>query len=320
MDNYTINDNILNDFNAKGKLIDWKGKKELSLKLSDSYKRLGEEFKSKSLRVHDCGSYLEFKKFSNNSLVLHSANFCKVRLCPMCAWRRSLKIFGQVSRVMDQIDTKDFGFLFLTLTVKNCSPESLKRTINDILSAFKKMTNRRRFKKSILGFFRGLEVTHNLEMNEFHPHIHCVLLVDKSYFKTSLYLKHDDWVDMWKSCLGVEYRPVVDIRKFRASNEKAIKKSVAEVAKYTVKPGDYIFKDLNVMDETVRILDIALFRKRLTAFGGIFKEIHRRLNLDDEQDGDLINTDINVDLRDDLDYIIVKYIWNVGYSQYTKVD
>jgi plasmid rolling circle replication initiator protein Rep len=34
-----------------------------------------------------------------------------------------------------------------------------------------------------------------------------------------------------------------------------------------------------------------LYRKRLISYGGLLKEIHKELNLDDAEDGDLIHTD-----------------------------
>lgn len=48
-------------------------------------------------------------------------------------------------------------------------------------------TARRNIKKYILGAFRVLEVTHNLDLNSeffntFYPCLHCILMVDKGYF------------------------------------------------------------------------------------------------------------------------------------------
>lgn len=49
----------------------------------------------------------------------------------MCAWRRSLKIFGQVSKVMDHVEKNyNYRYIFLTLTVKNCYGEDLKDTLD----------------------------------------------------------------------------------------------------------------------------------------------------------------------------------------------
>ena len=109
---------ILEDTTESGKIRPWKEKKVNSLKLSESYERLG--YSKKAKRVKFCGSSLTYKvDVANGSKKLFSADFCKVRLCTMCSWRRSLKVFGQVSKVMDVLcKTKKYNFIFLTLTVK----------------------------------------------------------------------------------------------------------------------------------------------------------------------------------------------------------
>jgi plasmid rolling circle replication initiator protein Rep len=58
----------------------------------------------------------------------------------------------------------------------------------------------------------------------------------------------------------------------------------------------------------------------LTSFGFVFKEVHKKLNLDDMEDGDLINTDNDEDLRDDLMSVILRYQWNVGVKNYKLVE
>lgn len=88
-------------------------KKNRSSVLGAVYSILDEPIRSQ--RVFECGSFLEFR-VSESESNLQVANFCKDRLCPMCNWRRSLKIFGQVSQVMNQMD--EYDFLFLTLTVR----------------------------------------------------------------------------------------------------------------------------------------------------------------------------------------------------------
>lgn len=320
------------DVNSNGKIIDWKDKKLRTLDLSESYGRLGESFYKKAIRVQECGTYLEYRRFHDQSMKLNQANFCKVRLCPMCSWRRSLKIYGQVSKIMDHVTLdKDMEFLFLTLSTRNVDGSDLNSSINQLFKGFKKMTKRLIFKKSILGHFRALEVTHNLNKysdwyDTYHPHIHAILVVNKNYFKKSdLYINQNEWVELWQDVLGINYRPIVHIKKSKDIKGQGMQKTIAEVAKYTTKSDDYIVHDPQtneileeMTDQAVFILDKALARRRLTAFGGILKEIHQQLNLDHQEDGDLINTD-NEDLRDDLDYIIEKYSWNIGYKQYIKV-
>ena len=331
---YNINDvkdKVLIDLNNEGKVTDWQGKKLKTIELAESYRRLG--YDNKYYRVKDCGTFLEFRRYQDQSLKLNQANFCKVRLCPMCSWRRSLKIYGQVSKIMNEIvKNEDLEFIFLTLTTRNCEGQDLSDTIDNIFNAFNKMTKRVKFKKSIKGYFRALEVTHNLNImsdwfDTYHPHLHCILVVNKSYFKKpDIYITQEEWTSIWKDVLKVDYTPIVDVRRFKDSNGKGIEKSIAETAKYTVKSDDYIIREdmtneiiETLTDDAVYILDKALAHRRLTAFGGILKEYHKKLNLDDMEDGDLVNTD-NEELREDLEYIIESYHWNVGYKQYLKIN
>ena len=321
---------VLVDVNDKGKVVDWQTKKLNTLDLAESYRRLG--YENKYYRVKDCGTFLEFRRYQDQSLKLNQANFCKVRLCPMCSWRRSLKIYGQVSKVMDFIsENGDYDFIFLTLTCRNVLGEDLSGTIDTLFNSFKKMTKRKRFKQSVKGYFRALEVTHNLDyasdwFDTYHPHFHMILVVNKSYFNSRDYISQSEWTEIWKSCLKVNYNPIVYVTRFKDTGGRGIEKSIAETAKYTVTSDDYIVRDDITMeivetmtDDAVYILDKALSYRRLTAYGGILKDIHKELNLDDPEDGDLINTD-NEEIREDLDYIIERYHWNIGYKQYLKVD
>jgi plasmid rolling circle replication initiator protein Rep len=112
-------------------------------------------------------------------------------------------------------------------------------------------------------------------------------------------------------------------------------KAVAEIAKYSVKGADYLVmwqdragflkktgiklqsvqqcKDLT--DEVVGVLDKTLHRRRLVAFGGELKRVHKLLNLDDPVDGDLVVTD-NEEINKELAAIIEKYYWNAGVGNY----
>lgn len=317
-------ENQLVDISKSGKEVPWVDKKIRTLLLAESYKRLNNK---KAYRVQECGSFLEFKRYlTTGELKLQGANFCKVRLCPMCAWRRQLKIFAQVSKVMDSaLQIKDYRFIFLTLTCKNIYAEDVRNTLDNLFKSFNLLTKRKQFKQSVKGWFRALEVTHNLDVNSkdfntYHPHFHCILMVNKSYFnKPEIYISQEKWTNLWQSCLKVDYTPIVHVTAFKTKNNKQISKSVAEAAKYTAKDKDYLISDNEEMtDSSVQVLDGALANRRLTAFGGELKKIHKELNLDNAEDGDLVNTNQDEELREDVDYIIERYKWNIGYNQYIK--
>jgi len=320
----TIKNQILRDKDKTGKERPWREKKEKTVLLAKSYKRLGSK---KTYRVSECSTYLEFRKsLECESKKLFKANFCKVRLCPMCVWRREKKIFGQVSKVMDKsLNDKEYRFIFLTLTCQNIEGSELSNTLDKLFHSYKKMFERKSIKKAIKGWFRALEVTHNLDdsskdYDTYHPHFHVILMVNKSYFnKADLYLSQFDWTSLWKESLGVEYTPIVHVTAFKTGTKKQVAKSVSESAKYTVKDNDYLLpNDDEMTDSAVMILDDALANRRLVAFGGELRKIHKELNLDDAENGDLINTD-NDDIREDVGVVIERYKWHVGYKQYFKI-
>jgi plasmid rolling circle replication initiator protein Rep len=333
--------------NKKGikKDAGWKYKKKLSLYLSESFRRL--EQYGKAYRISICGNWLEFKRYEDLSLKLHMADFCRERLCPMCAWRRSRKVFGQVSKIMDYMTEKhDYDYIFLTFTVRNMLGKDLSDALDVLLKAFSDMTRRKEFKKLSKGWFRSLEITHNWGKSDYHPHIHMIVAVNKNYFARgpkTVYMSHKAWMNLWRSCAGLDYDPWVDVRKIRSDDKRGYGSyggAIAEVAKYTVKGSDYVvdldkqakemgfygeggkgFEQVKLWlegltDDVVSVLDAALKGRRLISFGGKLKEVHKLLNLADPVEGDLVNTDGDDDMREDLKYIIERYNWHVGYGDY----
>lgn len=310
-------------------------KRKRSVLLSESYTRIG--YESKASRVSSCGTELEFAyEISPDGEVsekgkLHSANFCKDRLCPMCAWRRSYKIFGQVSRIMEHLGDK-YEYLFLTLTVPSVPAESLSDTISRLVKAWANLIRQKPFKTAVRGFFRALEVTRNNDPKSksyklYHPHFHVVLAVPKSYFASKLYVTHDEWLTMWRKAYKDDSITQVDIRKAKPKNKAeamtaeesatALASAVAEIAKYAVKDTDYIHEGNEALtDEIVQTLAGALARRRLTAYGGCFDDAYQKLKLDDAEDGDLVH--INDDtINPALALLIVKYGWTAGVYKMT---
>jgi len=324
---------ILYDIKNGGtKEVTWQLHHLITLRLAQAYKRIDSP---KYQRIVNCAGYMEFRRYEDNSMKLHTANFCQTRLCPTCNWRRSYKMFAQVSKIMDSI-SDDYGFVFLTLTCKNVSGEHLNRQLNIMFSAYKALCLRKRFKAAVHGWCRTLEVTYNWKSKEFHPHFHCILAVDKTYFTSALYITQEEFCLMWQDCLNVDYKPIVDIRTFTES-EKGKGKEVAEVAKYTIKASNIMAnlqgisqysQDIQtevkritdrITDEIVFILDSALANRRLIGYGGIFKQKHKELNLDDEIDGDLIHTKDD-SIQSGLNYQIERYRWHIGYRNYVRLE
>ena len=313
--NNNMSAEVLQD-EQNGKVRPWRPKKIRSLKVADSFQRLG--FEKKAMRVRFCGSALGFlKNLKTGEKKLYSADFCRERLCPMCQWRKSMKVFHQVSKVMDRAEqeNKDIVPLFLTLTLKNCSGHDLSSTLDTVFKGWKNVIDHRKIRKIVKGWFRALEVTYNKDSDTFHPHIHAVLVVDKSYFKGKDYMETTEWVQMWRTALKLDYDPICDIRKIK--NGKGKHKAVAEVAKYTLKDTDFVHDDNELTDKLIEILSTSLKGRRLFAFGGLLKQIAKQIGIEELAEGDLVHID-EEKVREDVATVLEVYRWNFGFANYIK--
>lgn len=327
---------ILSDKNIKGKERDWKGKKKRSLLMADHHAEV-EELLKKAERMYDCGNYLVFK-MKDGRLKLYQAYFCKGRLCPMCNWRRSLKIAFQNKKIIQEVNEREkVSWVFLTLTVRNVEGEKLKDTMDQMTKAWNRFAGYAKFKKSVKGYFRAMEVTRNWDKGSewygtYHPHFHVLLAVPNSYFKKKdYYIKQAEWTDMWQRAMKIDYTPIVHIAKVKPKKdstdflevENEMQKSIAEqnavfeISKYPVKDTDVIRGNKVTLEnvQTVKDLDKALAYKRLISYGGLLKEIHKELNLEDAENGDLIHIDEDSDEVANGAVDVMAY-WHVGLNNY----
>lgn len=250
---------------------------------------------SKSNKFWTCAEVLLFAISSNDEMRLKNAWFCKDKLCPICQWRRSLKLSYWNERIIEEVvKQKEYNgkYVFLTLTVKNCHGSFLKDTIKTIHKGFDKMFRRAVFKKYCMGFIRSLEVTYNPETREFHPHLHVLMLMKNSYWeyeridgkrKLTPRLSQPDLVDMWQNSCDLDYKPNVDIRLVkRRKGHDSLEKAVIEISKYAFKPID--LKNLTDYDKryVVSSLIKGLGRVRQVGYGGVFKEVYKQLSVDEE--------------------------------------
>lgn len=320
------NNNILfsNDYNKTGDdKQQTTGKKPLiQARLTDKRKeveRLTEVVsvydKHKAMQLMDCGSYVEIDNVlkPNGELKqrIARANFCKLRICPMCAWRRSRRIYGDVTRATNYLrENENYRYMFLTLTLENVGRSEISNSIDKLLSSFSKLRKRKSWKDNIQGYFRALEVTYNSKRNDYHPHIHCILVVNKSYFDSRNYISKNEWIRLWKECLQVDYLPSVDIQAIKEVTHS----TVSEVAKYTVKPIDFFQSDINKSVEVVQTIDQALKGVRLIQYGGVYAKAKKLLKIQSISNMNLNDGTIEIDEND----ILIKTVhsWNFGTKMY----
>lgn len=343
----------LHDLRPNGTERPWAKWKREAQGLADIYEVLGCDPDNpqaahdldKASRVSECANYTEFQRHNPDGqhsgpwLTLHTANFCRNRLCPMCGWRRSLKMGSQAREVVAEANRQKvsrdgvaYKWLLVTFTVKNVSGSELGRTIDQLHKAAHNMAKTKRWKAAVKGWLRATEITHNTDVKSasfdtFHPHMHFLLCVNSRYFKSADYIPQKEWKAMWERAAGLDYDSQVNVKAVKDLENDPTKESktslggaLAEVTKYVCKPqGVVTWENPEMAVRTVLVLDRMLDGRRLTSWGGVLKEAAAKLKLDSIETGDLVHVESESEDKDAnaiADY--VAFNWSVGVSDYLK--
>lgn len=209
--------------------------------------------------ILNCGDTIFLK---NNHII--AANFCGQRLCPMCQWIKSRKVFGEIAKIYNVIKD-DYKFIFVTFTIKNTN--NLKSGIDTITNGYKRMLDNRTLKKIIKGSIRTIEITFNSQNKEWHPHLHCLYIVDCDYYSNNdKYITTEKWSNLWKKACRLEYNPVCYAESANGIN------AVSEVAKYVSKP-------FNIQNSGYAFYDLYmnLRKRRLREYTGIMRTYRKQI-------------------------------------------
>lgn len=306
---------------------DWRTLKLKSEAVSKAFDQPEKYWAARSQRMFECGSTLEFATDNHGNMRLVRALFCRDRMCPSCQKRRSMAIFHQVKAVCQSVQKvhPTMRYLLLTLTVPNVDADSLTDEIKHMTKSFDRLMKRAEVKRSVKGFFRALEVTYNGDRDDYHPHFHVLLAVPAGYFKKN-YIKQSRWLELWQESTRYPQITQVDIRPIKPNPKREgstdIESAAAEVGKYATKPSNYLCKapdgEYVAWAKPVKDLAVGIRHKRLIAFGGILKEHHKLLQLEDvESDSvDLVHVGEDNDL---IEAVMVQvFRWNVGLRQYVN--
>lgn len=234
---------------------------------SDVFGKYMEDFTSMAMksRIAECGDFIGFLKTVDSEVRLDGGNFCNNRFCPLCSWRKAKKdgyLIQSLMGYINQIHKKEF--IFLTLTAPNVSDDKLQEEIDDFNKAWKRLFQTKRVAAINKGFIRKLEVTYNQERNDYHPHFHVLIAVNRTYFTDKdYYISRDEWLGMWQSAKRDSSITQVDIRRAKMDDFK----SVLEIATYSAKASEYL---LNA--DVFKIFYNGLKGRQLITFNGLFKD------------------------------------------------
>lgn len=266
----------------------------------------------RAAKIKGCGTYLEFALNPDGTKRLHAANFCRERLCPMCQWRRSIKLGWQADQIYRKLTDEGYKHIFVTLTLRNCAAPELNATTDKLLGAFARLKRAALWQRAVRGSYRALEITYNKEADTYHPHLHILATVDGSYFDSSNadYIDKTRLINAWRRALGVDYDPSVDIEGITQREGQSMTSACAEVCKYPCKSAE--IHSSNVL----QTIDYALRGRRLIQWAGVAANVRRELELDDVESGNLVQTSGEVPGEDELQKIV--YVWR--YGLYIPVD
>lgn len=269
------------DFNTKNKKLQPIGNKNLEeclnkptekkLMMSDFIEFM-EDKNLKLDRLKECGNFIKFQSSEDKTkFILAGGNFCNNRFCPFCSWLKAKRTAFELLELIKVVEyTEKLAFIFITLTVPNVSREKLREEIECFNKSFKRLFETKEFKAFNKGFIRKLEITYNEKRNDYHPHFHLVVAVNKSYFTSRDYMSKRRLLELWQRATRNPNITQVDIKPCRMDTIK----QVMELATYSAKQGD-LYSSKEVFDGFYE----GLFRKKLLVYNGIFKEYKKKIDI-----------------------------------------
>ena len=162
----------------------------------------------KSNKLSYCSRYLEFGHTEETKRLTYIES-CHSSLCPTCNFFRArLNLSSFVSILTEFFSIAEYRslpFLFLTLTVPNCSGEKLGELLDKMSAAWDRLSKCKEFSRAFVAASRSLEITVNRDPTSksymmYHPHYHVILVARRDYFdkKSDLYLDNMHFLYLWQ--------------------------------------------------------------------------------------------------------------------------
>lgn len=255
-------------------------------------------------KVRLCGTRITVGTVQGKEKVT-SANFCRLRLCPLCQRRKSLKTYAEISRLVAALPSRTW--VHIVLTLRNVSAAELQQTIDKLFKDSTALLRKNsQMQNAFNGALRCLEVTYNSESKTFHPHLHILLTGDKSLNNNSRKrISRKLLQQLWKEAAQLDYLPQVHI------DYTVDEGVVAEIAKYCVKPLELQLPS----DERAQVIEqlyTVLHGRRLVQSYGEIRTTLARLKID-------LNASPENGTKDNSETTEQMFVYNFTHSRYEEV-
>lgn len=280
--------------------------------------------KGRAYRMSHCSDTIAYEVMPDGSYRYAGACLCRDKLCPVCAWRLAVKRTGEMIKTIDKLTeiAPRTTAIHIVLTVKNCEASKLKAVIQAMSAGFARLRRRQLWKDYIIGYARSIEVTYNADKATYHPHIHCVCIVPDTYTRQ---ISIGDWVELWRDCARLEYRPIVwashaytqrttlyadasaHAYRFEDTNEAgAAKNAIVEAMKYSIKP-DTLIDAAQAGD--IGEIAVQMAGIRTVSYGGILKQIRKMLGITGDEPTEQLPAEV-INPTDAVERYYVVYEWS----------
>lgn len=273
--------------------------------------------------IYHCGDNMIIRTYESGDVDTAYSIYCGNRLCPICAHRRSIKLYAMLSDVMDYIDKQrisrsgaPYSYIMITLTVRNCN--DLSSALDDMQDAYIRLIRSKAWQVAVKGAYRSTEITINPETLQYHPHYHILCAVNPSYYSSKQYISQDKLTQLWQRSLRSDYQPICNIIRCYSKQGSDAKR---EASKYIVKTLEPL-QDIPADDAAIMLADLhmALRNRKLRMAYGVMRQAQGAIGISDNEI-DHIADDMDEDallskLRPEMDYIYQLMQYNSAQGAY----
>lgn len=121
----------------------------------------------------------------------------------LASWDRTLELAYFNHHVITEVHKKQqVNWLSVDLGLENITEEQINQVLDKMLIGFNRLCKYKSVQQANLGYFRMLDILKTGDM--YHPRIHVLLPMIKSYFQGRYYIKYDDWISLWSRASQIE--------------------------------------------------------------------------------------------------------------------